>query len=31
VAIKALAAKIAKACYFMMRDQADFDVKKMFG
>jgi transposase len=31
VATKALAAKIAKACYFMMRDQVDFDVKKMFG
>lgn len=30
VAIKALAAKIAKACYFIMRDQVDFDVKKIF-
>jgi transposase len=30
VAIKALSAKIAKACYFIMRDQVDFDVKKIF-
>jgi transposase len=31
VATKALASKISKACYFIMRDQVDFDVKKMFG
>lgn len=31
VAIKALASKISKACYFIMRDQVDFDLKKMFG
>ena len=31
VATKALAAKIARACYFVMRDQVDFDVKKLFG
>ena len=28
---KALASKISKACYYIMRDQVDFDVKKMFG
>jgi transposase len=31
VAIKSLAAKIAKACYFIMRDGVAFNVKKMFG
>lgn len=31
VAIKSLAAKIAKACFFIMRDGVAFDVKKMFG
>jgi hypothetical protein len=31
VATKALASKISKACYFIMRNQVDFDVKKMFG
>jgi transposase len=31
VATKALASKISKACYYIMRDQVDFDVKKMFG
>lgn len=31
VATKSLAAKIAKACYFIMRDGVAFDVKKMFG
>jgi transposase len=31
VAIKSLAAKISKACYYILRDQADFDVKRMFG
>jgi transposase len=31
VAIKSLAAKLAKACYFIMRDGVAFDVKKMFG
>jgi transposase len=30
VAIKALAAKIAWACYFVMRDQVEFEVKKLF-
>ena len=30
VATKALASKISKACYYIMRDQVDFDVKKMF-
>jgi transposase len=31
VATKALASKICKACYFIMKDQVDFDVKKIFG
>jgi transposase len=31
VATKALASKISKACYSIMRNQVDFDVKKMFG
>lgn len=31
VATKALASKLTKACYFIMRDQVDFDVKKIFG
>ena len=31
VATKSLASKISKACYYIMRDQVDFDVKKMFG
>jgi len=31
VATKALASKLAKACYFIMKDQVDFDVKKIFG
>jgi len=31
VATKALASKICKACYFIMRDQEDFDVSKIFG
>ncbi len=31
VATKALASKISKACFYIMRDQVDFDVKKMFG
>lgn len=31
VATKALAGKICKACYFIMRDQVDFDVKLIFG
>lgn len=30
IALKALAAKTAKACYFIMRDQVVFDVKKIF-
>jgi len=31
VATKALAAKIARACYYIMRDQVDFDKAKFFG
>jgi transposase len=31
VATKALSAKICKACYFIMKDQVEFDVKKLFG
>lgn len=31
VATKALACKLAKACYFIMRDQVAFDTKKIFG
>jgi len=31
VATKALANKIARACYYIMRDQKPFDVKRMFG
>ena len=31
VATKALASKICKACYFIMKDQVDFDVKRIFG
>jgi transposase len=31
VATKALASKICKACYFIIKDQVDFDVKKIFG
>jgi len=31
VASKALAAKIARACYFIMKDQVDFDETKIFG
>jgi len=31
VATKALASKIAKACYFIIKDQVDFDVKLIFG
>lgn len=31
VATKALASKLAKACYFIMKDQMDFDVRKIFG
>jgi transposase len=31
VATKALAGKLSKACYFIMKDQVDFDVKKIFG
>jgi len=26
-----LASKISKACYFIIKDQVDFDVKKIFG
>lgn len=31
VALKALANKLAKACFFMLRDQVEFDVKKLVG
>jgi transposase len=31
VATKALASKLSKACYFIIKDQVDFDVKKIFG
>jgi transposase len=31
VAVKALAGKIARACYYVMRDQVDFDEKMLFG
>ncbi len=31
VATMALASKLCKACYFIMKDQVDFDVKKIFG
>ncbi|MFA5824303.1 MAG: IS110 family transposase [Thermodesulfovibrionales bacterium] len=31
VALKALASKISKACYFIIKDQVDFDMKKIFG
>ena len=31
VATKALSSKICKACYFIMKDQVDFDIKKIFG
>lgn len=31
LATKALASKICKACYFIIKDQEEFDLKKMFG
>ncbi|MFO7534083.1 MAG: hypothetical protein R6X19_00095 [Kiritimatiellia bacterium] len=31
VAVKALANKLAKACYFMMREGKEFDVKRLAG
>ena len=31
LATKALGSKICKACYFIIKDQVDFDVKKIFG
>ncbi len=31
LATKALACKIAKACFYIMRDNVDFDVEKIFG
>lgn len=31
VALKALANKLSKACYFILRDGVDFDVKKLVG
>jgi hypothetical protein len=30
VAIKAVAHKLARACYYVMRDQVPFDVNKAF-
>ena len=30
VAIKAIAHKLSRACYFIMRDQVDFKVKRLF-
>jgi transposase len=30
IAIKAVAHKLARACYYVMRDNVDFDVKKAF-
>ncbi|MFC1499037.1 transposase [Verrucomicrobiota bacterium] len=31
LATKALASKLCKACYFIMKDQVDFDMQKIFG
>ena len=31
IAIKALANKIARACYYIQRDLCDYDVNKIFG
>lgn len=31
IAVKALANKLSKACYFMLRDGVDFDVKRLVG
>lgn len=31
IAVKALANKLAKACYFMLRDGKDFEVKRLIG
>ncbi len=31
VAIKSVAHKLARACYYIMRDQVSFDVTKAFG
>ena len=31
IAVKALANKLAKACYYMLRDGKDFDVKRLVG
>ncbi len=31
LAYKSLAAKLSKACYYIMRDQTEFDEKRMFG
>ncbi len=31
VATKALASKVCRACYYIIRDQKEFDVKKLFG
>jgi len=31
IAVKALACKLTKACYFLLRDKKEFDVKKLLG
>lgn len=31
LAIKALASKLSKACYYILRDQTEFDLSKIFG
>jgi hypothetical protein len=31
VAVKALACKLAKAAYYVLRDEVDFDENKLFG
>ena len=31
IALKALANKLSKACFFMLRDGKDFDVKRLVG
>ena len=31
VALKAVAHKLARACYYVMRDQVPFEVEKCFG
>jgi hypothetical protein len=31
IALKAVAHKLARACYFLLRDGGEFDVKRAFG